>query len=105
MIWMTQTNSSGDPLISNLTDILDWEADSMSYRNTYYGHKEGKNDLNDSDEFIRGSSNIKLDRHIRFESRFEIHIEINIIDVKKAEMTWMTQMYSTWEPRCHTEMA
>ena len=47
--------------------------------------------MDDSDEFIRGSLNIKLDRYVRLGSRFKTHIEINIIDTKKAEMTWMTQ--------------
>ena len=51
-----------------------------------------------SEVFIKGSPNIKLDRHIRLGSRFETHIEINIIDIKKAEMTWMTQTYSSWDP-------
>ena len=48
--------------------------------------------------FIKGSSNIKLDQQIRLGSRFETHIEINIIDIKKAKMTWMTQMYSSRDP-------
>ena len=65
-------NSSSDPSISNLTAILQWEADSMSYSNKYYGHKEGRNDIDDSDEFIKGSPNIKLDRHITVGSRFDV---------------------------------
>ena len=55
MTWMTQRNSSGDPPISKLTAILQWKADSMSYINKYYGHKEGTNDMHDSDVFIVGS--------------------------------------------------
>ena len=57
----------------------------MSYRNIYYGHKEGKNDMDDLDEFIRGSPDIKLDQHIRLGSKFETHIEINIIDIKRQK--------------------
>ena len=37
--------------------------------------------------FITGSPDIKFDR-IRLGSRFETHIEINIIDIKKAEMIY-----------------
>ena len=40
--------------------------------------------MDDSDEFMRGSPDIKLDQHIRLGSRFERHIQINIIDIKKA---------------------
>ena len=54
--------------------------------------------MDDSEKFIRGSPNIKLDQHIRLGRRFETYIEINIIDIKKAEMTWMTQTYSSWDP-------
>ena len=45
--------------------------------------------------FIRGYPDIKRNRHIRLGSRFKTHIEINLIDIKKAEMTWMTQMNSS----------
>ena len=48
--------------------------------------------------FIRGSPDIKLDRHVRLESRFETHTEINIIDIRKVEMTWMTQTNSSGDP-------
>ena len=54
--------------------------------------------MDDSDKFIRGSPDIKLDQHIRLGNKFETHIEINVIDIKKAEMTWMTQTYSSLDP-------
>ena len=41
-----------------------------------------------SEVFIMGYSDIKLDRDIRLGMRFETHIEMNIIDIKKAKITW-----------------
>ena len=72
MIWMTEKNSSQDSPTSNLTAVLQWEADLMSYSNKYYGHKEGRNDMDDSEEFIRGSPDIKRDCHITVGSRFDV---------------------------------
>ena len=55
MTWMAQRNSSGDPPISNVIARLQWEADWMSYSDTYYSHKEGKNDMDESNVCIAGS--------------------------------------------------
>ena len=41
--------------------------------------------------FITESSNIKLDQDIRFGIKLKIHIIINIIDIKKAEITWKSK--------------
>ena len=54
--------------------------------------------MNDSDKFIKASPDIKLDQHIRLGSRFKTHIEINFIDIKKAEITWITQTYLSQDP-------
>ena len=72
MTWMTERNSSRDLPTSNLTAILQRKADSMSYSNKYYGHKEGRNDMDDSEEFMRGSSDIKCESHITVGSRSDV---------------------------------
>ena len=41
---------------------------------------------------------MKLDRHIRLGSRFKTHTKINVIDIQKVEMTWMTQTNSSGDP-------
>ena len=51
-----------------------------------------------SEIFISESLYIKFDQHIRLGGRFKRHIKINIIDIKKAKMTWMNQTYSSWDP-------
>ena len=72
MTWMIERNSSQDPPTSNLTAILQWKANSMSYSNKYYGHKEGKNDMDDSKEVIKGFPDIKRDRQITVGSRLDV---------------------------------
>ena len=72
MTWMIERNSSRDPSTSNLTAVLQWEANSMSYSNKYYGHKEGKNDMDNSKEVIKGSPNIKRDCQITVGSRLDV---------------------------------
>ena len=44
-----------------------------------------------SEVFITGSSNIKLDLDIRLGIILETHIEMNMIDIKKIEITWKSK--------------
>ena len=44
----------------------------MSYSNRYYGHKEGRNDMDDLEEFIRGSPDIKRDCQITVRSKLNV---------------------------------
>ena len=56
-----------------LDAVLQREADSMSYSNRYYRHKEGRNNnVEDSEEFIRGSPDIKRDHQITVGSRLDV---------------------------------
>ena len=45
----------------------------MTYNNRYYGHKESRNDnVEDLEEFIRGSPDIKRDRQITGGSKLDV---------------------------------
>ena len=72
MTWMTERDLSWDPPTGNLFAVFQQEANLMSYSIKYYGHKEGRNDMDDSEKFIRGSPDIKRDRQITMGSRLDV---------------------------------